>query len=200
MTSQETTTYLARSLRLQHLVRVALLALFLGQLLTGRVCGAEDAADPYDTLYDVIMTRYGPDGKSYAENETSPIIFADSDFPFGDKTYKKFNAALDVFAALLQAKIEAYSDVKRALLQSHLWKVFDATTPVSWKFRGKTHRLSHSDRRVAVRPKIGSLLFRIARLRGGAILVFEQTSRLVKTAPDTPDQRPREISQRFPSA
>ena len=63
MTSQETTTYLARSLRLQSLVCVALLALFLGQLLTGRVCGAEDEADPYDVLYDVLMTRYGTDGK-----------------------------------------------------------------------------------------------------------------------------------------
>ena len=117
MRAQETTTYLARSLRLQHLVRVVLLVLFLCQLLTDRVCGAEDAADPYDTLYDVIMTRHGPDGKSYAENETSPAIFAWSEFPFDDKTFKKFNPAMDAFAALPQEKIEAYSDVKRALLQ-----------------------------------------------------------------------------------
>ncbi len=78
MTSQETTTYLARSLRLQRLVCVALLVLIPGQLLTGRVCGAEDAADPYNVLYDVIMTRYGKDGKSYAENESSPAIFSES--------------------------------------------------------------------------------------------------------------------------
>ena len=108
MTSQETTTYLARSLRLQHLVRVALLVLFLGQLLTGRAQGAEDAPDPYDVLYDVIMTRYGTDGKSDAENESSPVIFSFSEFPFGDKTFKKFSAALDAFAALPHAKIEAY--------------------------------------------------------------------------------------------
>jgi len=52
-----------------------------------------------------------------------------SEFPFGDKTYKKFNAALDAFAAIPQSKIAAYSDVKRALLQRHLWKVVDTTTP-----------------------------------------------------------------------
>jgi len=50
MTSQE--TYLARSLRLQHLVRVALLGLFLCQLLTGRVRGAEDSADKSITRTD----------------------------------------------------------------------------------------------------------------------------------------------------
>ena len=65
MTSQESATYLARSLRFQHFVRTALLVLFLGQLLTVGVRAAEDAADPYDVLYDVIMTRYRPDGKSY---------------------------------------------------------------------------------------------------------------------------------------
>ena len=68
------TTRLARNLQL--LVRTALLVLFLGQLLTGGVRGAEDASNPYDTLYDVIMTRYGPDGKSYAQNDTTPSILA----------------------------------------------------------------------------------------------------------------------------
>jgi hypothetical protein len=110
MTSAETPTRQTHSLRFQRFVCGALV-LFLGQLLTGRVCGAEDAADPYDVLYDMIMTRYGKDGKSYAENETPPVIFKWSDFPFGDKTFKKFNAALDAFAALPQARIEAYSDI-----------------------------------------------------------------------------------------
>ena len=74
-------------------------------MLTGQVRGAEDAADPYDTLYDVIMTRYAKekDGKSYGENETGPVILPNSEFPFGDETFKKFNAALDAFAALPQS-------------------------------------------------------------------------------------------------
>jgi len=103
MTSQETTTYLARGLRLQSLVCVALLALIPGQLLTSRVCGAEDAADPYDVLYDVIMTRYGKDGKSYGENETGPAIFMWSDFPFGDKSITRADdAAPSPYAATLR--------------------------------------------------------------------------------------------------
>ena len=136
------------------------LVLFLGQLLTVGVRAAEDAADPYDVLYDVIMTRYGPDGQSYGENESSPSIFRGSDFPFGDKTYKKLNAALDAFGALPQKKIEAYSDIQRALMLRHLWHVFDATFPFRWMKRdpvtGKPRQIirskSHSGRREAVRP------------------------------------------------
>ena len=155
-----------RRLRIPHLLRVALLVLTLGQLLTGRVRGAEDAADPYDVLYDVIMTRYGPDGKSYVENEASPAISAWSDFPFGDKIYDKFNVALDAFAAIPQARIEEYSDVKRALLQRHLWEVFDTTFPFEWGRGAWSGRQqfpkSHLDRRAAVQPTIASLIRRLA--------------------------------------
>jgi len=171
MTSRETKTHSARSLRLQRLVCVALLVLIPGQMLTGRVCGAEDAADPYDVLYDVIMTRYGKDGKSYAENESSPTIFSSSDFPFGDKTYKKFSAALDAFGALPQTKIEVYSDVKRALLQRHLWKVFDTNF----------FRRSHSDRRAAVQPKIASLIRRLALTRAQILALPDTRAVTVKS-------------------
>ena len=164
MTSRQTTTYLARSLRLQHLACAVMLGLFLCQLLTGRVRGAEDAAEPYDTLYDVIMTRYGPDGKAYGANESSPSIFNESDFPFDDKTYEKFNAALDAFGALPQEKIEAHSDIQRALMQRHLWHVFDATAPYRWTEgdRQFDHDKSFQDRRDALRPKIASLIQRLA--------------------------------------
>jgi hypothetical protein len=162
------TTYLAPSLMPRHLVRVALLSLILGQLLIGRVCGAEKTADPYDVLYDVIMTRYGPDGKSYAENDTTPAIFAWSEFPFDDRTFEEFIPALDAFAALPQEKIEAYSDVHRALLQRHLWKVFDTTFNWDW-WKGdwywggrKSFPKTHMDRRTAVQPLIVSLMRRLA--------------------------------------
>ena len=59
MTSLDATTDLPRGFRIHPLVRVALVAVVLSQLLTGRVRGAEDAADPYDVLYDVIMVRMG---------------------------------------------------------------------------------------------------------------------------------------------
>ncbi len=176
---QETTGQ-ARSPRLHHLACVALLVLVSGQLLSGRVYGAEDTADPYDTLYDVLMMRYGPDGKLYAQNDTTPAIFAWSEFPFDDKTFKKFNAALDAFAALPEAKIEAYSDVKRALLQRHLWKVFDTTFnwdwwKGSWYWGGrKSFPKTHMDRRTASQPKIASLIRRLA-LTKAEILALPNT-------------------------
>lgn len=80
---------------------VGMLVFLFGQL-TSRVHGGEDAAAPYDRLYDVIMTRFGPDSKAYGANESSPSIFKESDFPFDDKTFEKFNAALDAFGALPQ--------------------------------------------------------------------------------------------------
>ena len=169
MASLRKNTDLPRTRRFQHLVRVALLILTLGQLLTGRVRGAEGTVDPYDVLYDVLMTRW-KDGKAYAQNETSPAIFAWSEFPFDDKTFKKFDVALDEFAALPQEKIEAYSDVKRALLQRHLWKVFDTTFDWDWwKENGdwywggrKYFPRSHMDRRNASQPKLVALIRRLA--------------------------------------
>lgn len=91
--------------------------------------GAEEAIDPYDVLYDVIMVRKDSDGKVYGHNEVAPLIYGRSKFPFDDETFPKLTAALERFNALPQIQIEAYGNVKRALLQRHLWAVFDATMP-----------------------------------------------------------------------
>tara|TARA_R110002072_G_scaffold179059_1_gene335071 strand:+ start:135331 stop:136635 length:1305 start_codon:yes stop_codon:yes gene_type:complete len=166
MKAQVTTMKPALSGWFQSLSGVTLLVVFLSHLTTGLACGAEDAVDPYDALYDVIMTRYGKDGKTYAENESSPALFSASEFPFDDKTYRKFIAALDTFGALPQTEIEAYSDVKRALLQRHLWKLFDATCPHRWidsrTGEQRVASLNHSDRRAAVQQKSASLIQRLA--------------------------------------
>ena len=126
------------------------------------------AAEAYETLYDVLMTRYGPDGKPYAQNESTPVILPETDFPFGDKTYTKFNDALKVFMALPQEEIEAYSDIQRAILQRHLWKVYDASHPEYWTNsageQGTTIR-SYSERRASVGPKIATLVGRLALSR-----------------------------------
>ncbi|MEM7012424.1 MAG: hypothetical protein AAF585_13185 [Verrucomicrobiota bacterium] len=118
-------------------------------------CWADEPADPYNTLYDVMMARHASDGKAYAADETSPTIYSTSEFPYDDKTYEKFNAALDAFAALPQSKIETYSDIKRALLQRHLWKVFD------WGH----YKHNQPYRRAALQPKIASLIRRLALTR-----------------------------------
>lgn len=179
-----------RRFGLQYFAYVAPVFLILCHLFTFGVCRAEGATDPYDVLYDVIMTRHGKDGKSYTENEASPVIFKWSDFPFGDRTFQKFNTALDAFAALPQAGIEAYSDIKRALLQRHLWKVFDATAPHNWQLYGKTYRTSHPDRRDAVRSKIALLIKRLALTRTQILALPNTMEATVKSGGFAPRHDP----------
>ena len=166
---ERTPRIMTRSRRLQRLVCAAVLGLVFGELSGRRVRGEEAPSDPYDALSDVLMTRYGPDGKAYGKDETSPAIWRNSEFPFGDRTYEKFSAALGAFAALSQAEIEAYGDVKRALLQRHLWKVLDATTPHGWvdsrTGEQRVASLPRPDRRAAVERRIASLIRRLALTR-----------------------------------
>lgn len=173
MTSPET-----KSPPIRTRICAAVLA-FVSGLLASHACAAEKG-DPYEVLTDVLMTRIGRDGKSYAQDETSPAIFAWSEFPFDDRTFKKFDAAMDALAALPQEKIEAYSDVQRALLQRHLWEVFDTTFNWDW-WKGdwywggrKYFPKSHMDRRKASQPKIASLIRKLA-------LTKEQ----IRSLPDT---------------
>lgn len=124
------------------------------------------ATDPYDRLYDVVMTRW-KDGKAYARDETSPAIFAWSAFPFDDQTFDEFNAALDAFDALSQEEIDQYSDVQRALMQRNLWEVFDTTFnwnwPDDWWWDGqRSFPKTHLDRRSIAQPKIAALMKRLA--------------------------------------
>ena len=175
MRMSSSTPFVALRHRFRNHLRFFLLFLVLSQ----SPCGAEEAADPYDILYDVLMTRYGPDGEPYARDESSPAIHLLSEFPFGDKTLKDFNTALDAFVALPQEAIEAYSVVERALLQRHLWEVFDATFPIParWgqlaEYEGSNRelrelrlsvrkRLLTQDRRAVFRPKIALLIQRLA--------------------------------------
>lgn len=130
------------------------------------VAAAKEKADPYDTLYDVIMTRW-KDGKSYGRDETSPAVFSWSEFPYDDQTFDKFNGALDAFAALPQEKIEQYSDVQRALMQRNLWELFETT--FNWKWSSdwwwdgqRSFPKSHIERRDIAQPKLAALVKRLA--------------------------------------
>lgn len=162
--------------------------------------GVENANDPYHVLYDVLMTRYGPDGKSYAQNESSPVILPWSKFPFGDKTYEKFDAALDAFAALPQANLEAYSDIQRALLQRHLWKTYDASHPDDRTNSGGKHtaiKRGHSDRRAAARPKIASLVRRLALTREQILALPNTLAATIKAGGHSQSHDPKDLFKPF---
>lgn len=187
MSPKEVSKHQPDSLRFQRLACAALFCLFAGSLLTGRVCEAEEPSDPYDVLYDVIMTRYGPDGKAYGMNESTPSIFKESNFPFDDRTYNKLHTALDAFAALPQEKIETYSDIRRAIMQRHLWQLFDATLPFRWIGVQSSWSRNHPGRRDAARPKIASLIQRLA-LTKAQILALPDTRAVTVEAGGFPPQ------------
>ncbi len=144
-----------------------------------------DQDDPYDRLYDVIMTRW-KDGKAYGQDETSPAIFTFSEFPFDDRTFDKFNSALDAFAALPQEEIEQYSDVQRALMQRNLWDVFEYTFnwdwPEDWWWEGqRSFPKTHMERRNIAQPKIASLIKRLALSKDQILALPDTMAATVKS-------------------
>lgn len=204
MTSQESNTCSVHRIWIRHLFRVVLLGLILGQGPIDRVCGAEETADPYDVLYDVLMTRFGPDGEAYGTHESSPSIFNGSNFPFDDMTFDKIDVALDSFGALPQEKIEAYSDIQRALMQRHLWHLFDATLPMSWLTTGPNRKLvkvtrakSHTDRREALRPKIASLIQRLALTKAQILALPDTRATTLKSGGFARKHDPRDSLKPF---
>ena len=97
-------------------------------LTSNRPCQADEQADPYDALYDVIMTRRAPDGRLHGRDYHTPLIWFESSYLLNKPTHSKFLDALDRFNTLSDEEVEAYGDLKRALLQRHLWAVFDWAT------------------------------------------------------------------------
>ena len=157
--SPEFLRHLTRQLRVRRICSVLLLLLVSGQFLTERACGDDDVVDPYDALYDVIMVREDPEGRPYATDEVGPLIYGRSEFPFDDVTFPKLKAALGAFNALSREQIESYSTVKRALLQRHLWVVFDATIPRGHK------PPSQPNRRQMTQQLLVTLIRRVALTR-----------------------------------
>ena len=97
-------------------------------LATTQPSRADERGDPYDALYDVIMTRRAPDGTAHGQDYHAPLIWFQSSYLLSEPTHSKFIDALDRFNTLSEEEIEAYGVLKRALLQRHLWAVFDWAT------------------------------------------------------------------------
>jgi hypothetical protein len=150
-------------------------ALVLCQLLAGGVCRAKDTLDPYDVLYDVIMVRKDSDGNAYGTNEVGPLIYGRSRFPFDDETFPKLTAALERFNAISQTRIESYGRVKRALLQRHLWVVFDATIPHDYK------PPTHLDRRRATQKMLATLIGRVALTKDEILALPDTRAATIKS-------------------
>lgn len=103
-------------------------ALMCCLLMSAPLCRSDDQADPYDALHDVIMTRHAENGDSYGKDYHAPLIWFQSSFLLEEPTHSNLVNALDRFNTLSAEQLEDYGDLKRALLQRHLWAVFDWAT------------------------------------------------------------------------
>lgn len=118
---------------LPRLSRTAYACLAIAVLQLGvTTCSTWADSDRYDALYNAIMTRRTTDGKTVGQSYTGPLIFFNSNYLFHDKTDEAFLRALEDFSSLPQTEIESYSNLQRALLQRHLWTVFDWATRKRW--------------------------------------------------------------------
>ena len=95
------------------------------------VAAPQRSAEPaaaYTRLYESIMIRQGPDGKSYGADALDPLlVWHPSKFLIEGKSRERLIAALDAFASQPSRKFEIYTDVQRAVMQRLLWAVFDFT-------------------------------------------------------------------------
>lgn len=132
--------------------------LLVGYFLTS-VQAAEQ--DPYDHLYEVIMIRTDNEGKPHGGNSASPLAFRNSRYLFEGAAASRFLKALDTFQGLSAEEMSRYSPVQRALLQRHLWAVFDWTTrrQASW---WKEEPGDVVTNRIKFQEKIASLIRRLA--------------------------------------
>jgi len=133
------------------------------------ICQAEAAIDPYDVLSETIGIQ------PPHESSISPLIRRHTYRLrlFNGNGYIKLNKALDAFSALSQEKIESYTDVKRAFLQSHLWAVFDWTTELRTRLNEPESLREIANGR-KLQSKLASLIKRLA-LSEAQILALPNT-------------------------
>lgn len=119
------------------MIKRILLILLL--LVTVRGTRAEDAAGVFESLYDSIMIRDASEYRAWQkviENQVTvpetvgreaidPLVWKNSRYLIEGDTHSRFIKALDQFSALSDEEIGAYFGVERALLQRHLWSLFD---------------------------------------------------------------------------
>ncbi len=107
-------------------MRFVLVALLLAGF--GKVGTADEPPDPYDRLYDIIMVRTVSDERVVTEDPDSPLLWKNSRYLLSEDTLPRLLKSLDDLNSLTGDRIEAYPPLNRAILQHHLWTVFDWTT------------------------------------------------------------------------
>ena len=94
----------------------------------GKAGAADEPSDPYDHLYDIIMVRKVSDEHAVTDDPESPLLWEDSRYLLSEDTLPRLLNSLDALNSLPENRIKAYPPLNRAVLQHHLWTVFDWTT------------------------------------------------------------------------
>lgn len=117
----------------------------------------ERATGVYDQLYDAIMSRFDKQGDEIGLTSAEPLIWYESDHLLKSARAEKLLQAMDDFSALSEDEIEQLGSIRRALLQSHLWAVFD------WAAQyGRLASKSPSEEQRAIQKKAALLIPKVA--------------------------------------
>lgn len=122
---------------------------------------AERWEEPFHQLLDVISVRRSGD-EVYGRNTPHPLLWTNSRHFIREPTSKQLATALEAFEGLTESEMGAIPSVHRAILQRHLWAVFDWTTrlePTDWNEESAPPIPNTRNR---LQAKLASLLQRVA--------------------------------------
>lgn len=105
-----------------------LLISFIAIAVISQTGSANETADPFDVLFDIITIRKASDGSVITTESETPQLWKNSRYLVDDGAQEKLHNALKAFDGLPKETIKSYAPLKRAILQHHLWCVFDWTT------------------------------------------------------------------------
>lgn len=120
-----------------------------------------DVSHKYEALYDAIMVRDTSLYPGYTDDPVAPLIWKSSRFLVEDESKERFLSAINDFASLSDAEIDELSHLQRAILQRHLWAVFDVSFDHGSNASGAKTKQEQSDQ-IDLQKKIAVLLDRIA--------------------------------------
>lgn len=97
-------------------------------IVASQNCIANETADPFDVLFDIVTIRKAPDGTVVVPEAETPRLWKNSRYLVEDGAKKKLQDALQALESLPQKEMESHTPMQRAVLQHHLWCIFDWTT------------------------------------------------------------------------
>src|SRR5438105_890349 len=86
---------------------------------------------PWNRLHAALFARVAPDGHIFGLDQIDPLLWPESTHLLAGASYVQAIAALDEFLSTSADKL-IQDPLRRAVLQSDLWAIFDWTTGPPW--------------------------------------------------------------------